>query len=152
MPQSEVTRHLSVDEAWQEMSGRGAIYVDVRSPGEFAGGHPQGAYNVPLFVIDPRSGQLAPNEDFVAICTALIAQHRAPASDASVILGCAAGVRSRQAAELIVAHGVGDLLECVGGWHGAAGFQGWAMSDLPRATVAEDGRNWKRLREDLRAP
>src|SRR5258706_13905605 len=44
----------------------GAVYLDVRTEGEFAQGHPAGAINIPVvFIKGP--GQMEVNPDFVAV-------------------------------------------------------------------------------------
>ncbi len=57
----------------------GAQLVDVRSPAEFAGGHADGACNVPVNTLDERMAELEPK-------------------DRSTIVYCASGVRSAVAA------------------------------------------------------
>ena len=63
----------------------GAAIVDVRTAGEYAGGHPTGSVNIPL---DKLEQQL----------------HRIP-KDRPVITCCASGMRSRSAAEVLRDHG-----------------------------------------------
>lgn len=58
---------------------KGARLVDVRSPGEFAGGHIPGAVNIPVDQIDRRAGEIGPKE-------------------AGVVVYCASGMRSASAA------------------------------------------------------
>lgn len=57
-----------------------AIVVDVREPGEFAGGHIPGAINLPLSRFDP--GQLP------------------KAKDKRIVLNCAGGIRSAKALKM----------------------------------------------------
>jgi rhodanese-related sulfurtransferase len=77
----------------------GATLLDVRTPGEFASGHPEAAVNVPV--------------DEVASRLAEIDRAR------PVVVYCAAGVRSARAAEVLRAQGyeVHDL-GTVGRWSG----------------------------------
>jgi phage shock protein E len=53
----------------------GAKLIDVRSPGEFASGHLEGAKNIPIGDLERRSGELGPKE-------------------APLVLYCASGMRS----------------------------------------------------------
>lgn len=41
----------------------GALVIDVRTPGEFAGGHINGAVNIPYNVIDRQIGSLAKKKE-----------------------------------------------------------------------------------------
>ena len=68
----------SPDEA-HALVAKGARLVDVRSPGEFAGGHIPGAVNIPVDQIDRRAGEIGPKE-------------------AGVVVYCASGMRSASAA------------------------------------------------------
>jgi len=47
---------------------RGAILLDVRSPGEFSGGHLTGAINIPVDALGARSGELAADREVVVYC------------------------------------------------------------------------------------
>ncbi|MEY2752459.1 MAG: hypothetical protein RLZZ570_405 [Bacteroidota bacterium] len=73
-----------------------ATIIDVRSEGEFAGGHVQGAVNIPL--------QTVPDE-----VEAIKAMPR------PIVLCCASGNRSGQALMFLQAQGLEDLYNG-GGW------------------------------------
>ncbi|MBI4952647.1 MAG: rhodanese-like domain-containing protein [Myxococcales bacterium] len=45
-------------EAARKLVSEGALLVDVRSPGEFAGGHLDGAINVPVDAVGARASEL----------------------------------------------------------------------------------------------
>lgn len=60
----------------------GALLLDVRTPGEFAGGHLPSAVNVPVGELGGRLGSLAPK-------------------DRAVVVYCASGVRSAVAAGVL---------------------------------------------------
>lgn len=79
----------------KEMIKNGATIVDVRSPGEFQGGHVAGSINIPLNTVENEV------ERFKTLA-------------APVILCCASGNRSGQATRFLENQGV----ECVngGGW------------------------------------
>lgn len=82
-----------------ELVAGGATLLDVRTPGEFASGHPTAAVNVPVDEVASRLGEI----------------DRAH----PVVVYCAAGVRSARAAEILRAQGyeVHDL-GTVGRWGG----------------------------------
>lgn len=75
----------------------GATLVDVRSPGEFAGGHVAGAKNVPVGELAARAAGTTPQ-------------------DKPVVVYCASGVRSARAASLLKAAGYADVHD-LGGMH-----------------------------------
>lgn len=79
---------------------RGAQRVDVRTPGEFAGGHAPGCVNIPLDQLAGRAGQLDKAKP--------------------VLLCCASGSRSAMAASLLRKQG----FEAVnaGAWHRLEGL------------------------------
>jgi len=103
----------------QELLGSpdGAVVVDVRTPGEYAGVHIEGTHNVPLEVVRQRPG------DIVA------------ALPGPVALLCGSGPRSEEAARVLSAHGAADVRVIDGGiraWEAQGGevVQGrgtWAM-------------------------
>ncbi len=68
----------------------GARLVDVRSPGEFAAGHIDGALNLPVAEIVHRVGEIGP-------------------PDKPVVLYCASGVRSAAAARMLKSKGFADV-------------------------------------------
>lgn len=73
----------------------GAQLVDVRSAGEFAGGHAPGSVNIPLQEIDRRAGELDPGR-WVIVC-------------------CASGTRSAAARRRLRRRGFGRVLNA-GSW------------------------------------
>lgn len=80
------------EEKMMEMLQRGAIVVDVRSPGEFASGHLEGSINIPLQSIGNKANELKKKNKPVILC-------------------CASGMRSGSATSLLKAQGV----ECMNG-------------------------------------
>src|SRR5260370_6042566 len=71
-----------------------AIYLDVRTDGEFAQGHPAGAINVPVvFIKGP--GQMAVNADFLAVAEKALPQGK------KLVCGCLSGCRSQRAWEIL---------------------------------------------------
>ncbi len=75
----------------KQLVAEGAVLLDVRSPGEFAGGHAPGAINIPVHELDTRHSELPEGK--------------------AVVTYCAAGVRSKRAADKLrkLGHTVHDL-------------------------------------------
>ena len=82
-------------ESIQEFIEKGAVIIDVRSPGEFAGGHIKGSKNIPLNEISSKIDE--------------IKEHNKP-----VITCCASGMRSSQATSILKQNGI-DAING-GGW------------------------------------
>ena len=137
-------KHVSVADA-RTLQQQGSTYVDVRSTKEFAAGHPDGAFNVPLLEHDPDTGQMAPNPDFIRVMQASF-----PA-DAPLLLGCQAGGRSMRAAQMLESFGFGDVANVKGGFGGAKDplgrtiDPGWVESDLPVEPGQPAGRSYRDL-------
>jgi rhodanese-related sulfurtransferase len=107
-----------------------AIYLDVRTEGEFAQGHPTGAINIPVvFIKGP--GQMAPNDDFLAVAEQVLPK------DKKLVVGCMAGGRSQRACEILEEAGYRDLTNVRGGFGGARDqsgavvVAGWRDAGLP---------------------
>ena len=114
-------------------------FVDVRTPGEFAGGHPAGAINIPILFADPN-GMSRPNPDFIAVVEALLPM------DSTVILTCLAGGRSQSAAEKLAQAGYDHLSNMQGGWGGGAGGSGWQAHGLPVSHETGSGVGYDSLK------
>ena len=132
-------KNISVREAAQKQA-EGYTYVDVRSIPEFEQGHPAGAVNVPLLHHDPRTGQMMPNREFVAV----VQGNFAP--DAKLLIGCQVGGRSMQAAQILAGSGYADISNVDGGYGGGRA-EGWSQVGLPIESGAGPGQSY----EDLRA-
>ncbi|MBL7812213.1 MAG: rhodanese-like domain-containing protein [Bacteroidetes bacterium] len=78
-----------------ELLKSGAVIVDVRSKGEFAGGHINGAVNIPLDVLPSQLGKLK--------------------KDKPIITCCASGMRSASAKGLLKSKGFTQVHNG-GGW------------------------------------
>ena len=134
---------LTPEEALEKMEDDDYAYVDVRSINEFEGGHPEGAYNIPLKHMLP--GGMADNEDFVAVMEASFDK------DARLIVACKAGGRSQTAKALLEAAGFTDVLDQFAGFTGARDQfgatlePGWQAAGLPIAIEAEEGRDYASL-------
>jgi len=123
----------------------GWIYVDIRTVEEFGPGHVPGAYNIPFLERSPM-GQMVPNGEFLAAM-----QKHFPA-DAKLVIGCAAGGRSRHACDELAQAGFQSLVNMHGGFSGAFdmnGFcteQGWQECGYECETDCQDGRDWDSLK------
>ena len=129
-------------EAKRRMDEEGWLYLDVRTVSEFDGGHPNGAFNIPLLHLG--EGGMSPNEGFVA------AVERAFAPGAKLVVGCQSGNRSLRAAALLLDRGfvAVDQRAGFGGARGPFGERieaGWAEEGLPTSTEAAPGRSWAEL-------
>ena len=128
-------RQTTPPEAYETLERNpSAVYLDVRTPEEFAAGHPAGAINVPVLFF--RGGQSTPNADFVASVQKLV-----PPTTA-LLVGCQAGGRSQRGAELLVDAGYRDVSNVRGGFGGARDdtgrlvIPGWRDAGLPIETGA----------------
>jgi rhodanese-related sulfurtransferase len=66
-PREPFTR-LTVGEAKDKIDSGDVQVVDVRTPGEYSGGHVPGALNIPHMSIIARKGELATDKELVFIC------------------------------------------------------------------------------------
>ena len=82
-------------ESIQEFIEKGAVIIDVRSPGEFAGGHIKGSKNIPLNEIGTKINEIKKQNKPVIAC-------------------CASGMRSSQATSILKQNGI-DAING-GGW------------------------------------
>jgi rhodanese-related sulfurtransferase len=127
----------------------GAVYLDVRTEGEFAQGHAEGAINVPVvFIKGPGNMQL--NDDFAVVVEKVLPK------DAKLIVGCQAGGRSQRACEILEEAGYSDLTNVVGGFggqrdqSGAVIAKGWRDEGLPVSSeVGESGYQSLRTKAGL---
>jgi rhodanese-related sulfurtransferase len=108
----------------------GAVYLDVRTEGEFAQGHPTGAINIPVvFIKGP--GQMEVNPEFVAVAEKVLPK------STKLVVGCMAGGRSQRACEMLEEAGYADLTNVRGGFGGARDgsgqvvVPGWRDAGLP---------------------
>jgi rhodanese-related sulfurtransferase len=121
-----------------------AVYLDVRTEAEFEAGHPAGARNVPVVFFDAATRQPAPNPEFV-----VVVERHVPRS-ATVVVGCASGVRSQRACELLAQAGYTDVSNVRGGFNGArdpsGAVPGWAEAGLPVERGQTAGASWADLK------
>ena len=120
------------------------IYLDVRTVEEFEAGHAPGAYNIPAFFRGPTG--MEPNPDFVAAVQAAFPP------ESQLILGCAAGMRSAHACELLASEGYRHLVNLHGGFSGARDPMGtvvqpgWAACGYEVTTECPADHSWEALR------
>ena len=104
-----------------------ALYLDVRTADEFRAGHAPGAVHAPL--IDPRTG--APVGAALARALERIGHERRASPDLPVVVGCASGVSSAVALDLLAALGVDQLVHLAEGVEGSDAGPGWRARGLP---------------------
>ena len=80
---------------FRELVKNGAQIIDVRTPGEFKGGHIKGAVNIPLQNISSQMNRIR--------------------KDKPVITCCASGMRSSSAKSILKSNGYSDVYNG-GGW------------------------------------
>lgn len=141
---SDVPR-ISPAEAHAKMRDESFMYIDVRTEDEFAAGHPDGAFNVPL--MNGSASGMEPNADFVSV------MERAFAKDAPLVVGCKMGGRSARAARALTQAGFTRVLDQSAGWDGTKGpfgelvEPGWSRLDLPTETGHPEPRSYATLRK-----
>jgi len=85
---------------YAELVNRGATIIDVRSKGEFDGGHIKGSVNIPLQTLEKHLSKIK--------------------KDKPVITCCASGMRSASAAGILKSNGFKEVYNG-GGWHSLQG-------------------------------
>lgn len=113
----------------QARQAEGVRYIDVRSPEEFAAGHPEGAINIPIAFL--QGGGMVVNPDFVSV----VHKHFTP--ETPLLLGCKSGGRSARALQALASEGFTNLANVEGGFSGAPGKRGWVDLGLPVSTETE---------------
>ena len=142
-------KQADVQTAHKLQSDADYTYIDVRSIPEFENGHPTGAHNVPLLNLDSRTGQMQPNEDFLAVVQANYA------TDSKLLVGCQMGGRSTQAGQILIAAGYQDVTNVVGGFGGAQNRitgemnEGWVDAGLPVEQGAPTENSYQALQQKV---
>jgi len=85
---------------YAQLMNDGAIIVDVRTPGEYAGGHIKGSRNIPLQSLTQNLDKL-PKDKVIITC-------------------CTSGMRSGSAKSILQANGYNEVYNG-GGWAGLNG-------------------------------
>src|SRR6516165_8425564 len=129
-------QNINVEQAKQILdSDRNAVYIDVRTEGEFLNGHVPKAFNIPVVFPDPATRQMKPNPDFVKVVSAHFAKNK------RIIVGCQMGGRSQMAANILGQEGFEDVSNMQGGFGGARdpmgqiAVAGWSQMGYPVETV-----------------
>jgi rhodanese-related sulfurtransferase len=134
---------ISAEEAHRMMTEQGYLYLDVRTEAEFAQGHPQGAYNVPIKLASPQG--MTDNPRFLEVVSAAFDKQQ------KLVIGCKAGPRSKLAAERMIAAGYSAIAEQRAGFagqrdaFGRAVEPGWQAAGLPTAVAPEPGHDYAAL-------
>lgn len=121
-------KRITPEEANQLLAD-GYTYLDVRTEAEWAAGHPQGAFNIPISFAGAAG--MTPNAAFVSEVEKVFPK------DAKLVVGCKAGGRSLRAAKLLIAAGFGDVVDQRAGYDGARDAfgkitdAGWVEKGLP---------------------
>ena len=123
----EAHRTLSQDAA--------VVYLDVRTEAEFQAGHPERALNIPVIFFDQAAGRPVPNPHFLTVVEATIPK------EATVVVGCQAGVRSQRAAELMQQAGYTQVSNMMGGFGGGQDRQGQAIAGWQEAGLPVNADN-----------
>ena len=82
---------------YKQLMAGGAIIIDVRTKGEFAGGHIKGSVNIPLNLLAGNLGKIK--------------------KDVPIITCCASGMRSASAKSILKSNGFTEVYNG-GGWSG----------------------------------
>jgi rhodanese-related sulfurtransferase len=107
------------------------VYIDVRTPEEFAAGHVPGAVNIAVMSPDSVTRRMSPNPGFLAAVEGRFLKEQ------RIICGCQMGGRSQYAAEQLSQAGFQDVANMQGGFGGARDpmgrlvAPGWLQSSLP---------------------
>ena len=138
-------KEISPQEAYDTLQQDAeAVYIDVRTVEEFAAGHPEGAVNVPIAFLDPAQGMVF-NPDFVEV----VEKHFA--KDRKLLLGCKAGPRSNNAANVLEQQGYRDVASVRGGFggmidpYGQVLAEGWESLGLPVSRDNGAGTSYESL-------
>ena len=138
-------KEISPQEAYDALQQDAqAVYIDVRTVEEFAAGHPEGAVNIPIALHDPAQG-MAYNQDFVEVVESHFGKDR------KLLLGCKAGPRSNNAANLLEQIGYEDVASVRGGFggmrdgYGQVVAEGWEGLGLPVSQDNGEGTSYESL-------
>lgn len=81
---------------FNQLIKEGAMIIDVRTPGEYSGGHIRGSVNIPLDQLSKQLGKLKKKDQAIITC-------------------CASGMRSSSAKNLLQSNGYTQVYNG-GGW------------------------------------
>jgi len=138
-------KEISPQEAYETLrQDSQSVYIDVRTVEEFANGHPEGAVNIPIAFLDPAEGMVL-NPEFVRVVEVHFAKDR------KLLLGCKAGPRSSNAANVLEQQGYQDVASVCGGFGGLRDPSGqvlavgWADLGLPVSQYNGQGTSYESL-------
>jgi len=114
---------VTPEEAKRLLDRGGILYLDVRTVPEFVNGHPPSALNIPVAELNPQTGRMEVNEEFLGVVTANISP------DAQLIVGCKTGGRSATACEMLAQAGYKNLRNVVGGFSGVTDPNGQVVQE-----------------------
>ena len=139
-------RTITSDAAAKELAEtKGAVYLDVRSQGEFAAGHPAGAINIPI--AEPGPAGMAFNQEFLAVAEKVLPK------EAPLLVGCLSGKRSEAACQVLDQAGYTNLANVAGGFGGVKDVMGrvtqpgWSTLGLPVSSDMGEGVSYASLRK-----
>ena len=140
-------QNINVEQAKQILdSDKNAIYIDVRTEGEFLNGHVPKAFNIPVVFPDPATRQMKPNPDFVKVVSAHFAKNK------RIIVGCQMGGRSQLAAQILGQEGFEAVSNMQGGFGGARDAMGrtvalgWSQLGFPVEMEVPAGNSYAELK------
>ena len=143
-----MSEQISPQEAREMLAGEQRCrYLDVRSVSEFIQGHPPGACNVPLLQLDPESGMMKANDEFLKVIEANFGR------DELIIIGCKDGGRSTRAARLLDEAGYTRCRIMRGGFAGSRDASGetvdvgWQGLGYPVDMENGEGVSYESLRK-----
>ena len=123
---------ISIQAAADTLGRQGeAVYLDVRTVEEFERGHPPGAWNIPYAIPSPDTGMMMPNPEFARVADAVLDR------DVTILCGCATGMRSLHAGNLLSQVGFDHVLNVDAGFNGKRDptgrmlVPGWKATGLP---------------------
>ena len=90
---------ISQEDAWKLYKADKAVFIDVRSNGQFAIGHIKDALSIPGSQLIKRWREVPPKKTVITYCA------------------CSAEQSSGRAAADLMAHGVKNVFALKGGWH-----------------------------------
>jgi rhodanese-related sulfurtransferase len=127
-------------------SDASAVYIDVRTEGEFMNGHVPKAVNVPVAVPDPATRQMKPNPDFARVVSAHFPKNK------RIIVGCQMGGRSQFAAQILEQEGFQSVANMQGGFGGGKDdmgrpVPGWAQMGYPVEMEIPAGASYADLKK-----
>ena len=137
-------KHVTVQQAHQQQEQAApSTSTCARSPSS-SRGIPPGAFNVPLLHLDPATGQMRPNPEFLPVVQANFPP------DTPLVIGCKMGGRSQQACEMLVERrlpGRRPTCSAASAARRRWGTPGWVQAGLPVETAADPAHEYDALQK-----